>query len=220
MVLAPYVVGATLTGWEWVHLPLGLTWLVGYFFFNAASLWLTSRFKARYRPPVLAYGAVTAALGLVVLAMQPRLAAWVLGFAPVLGYGWYAAWSRSAREVLPGLATVAAACGMCLVAADAGGSVTGRVLVAAAVLFWYFGGTVLYVKSCIRQRGSVAYLTASVAWHAAGVVGAGLLSGGWVLLAGALTLRAAVVPSLRATPLQLGIGEIVATLAVVVGLAL
>lgn len=36
---------------------------------------------------------------------------------------------------------------------------------AAAGAFAYFFGTVLYVKTLIRERGNRAYLIASVAWH-------------------------------------------------------
>jgi len=60
--------------------------------------------------------------------------------------------------------TVVAACLMAPVAYDAGGGDTlGPVWVAFGVLVAYFLGTVLYVKTMIRERGRPGYVHASVA---------------------------------------------------------
>ena len=95
------------------------------------------------------------------------------------------------------------------------------VVLAAAVLLAYFWGTVLYVKTMIRERGRADVLAWSIGYHvviaAAGSVVHPLLGAVGVLLAG----RAGAVPRRwpRATPKAIGIGEIVATL-VVAGTAL
>ncbi|MFO8076742.1 MAG: hypothetical protein R6T85_11565 [Egibacteraceae bacterium] len=99
---------------------------------------------------------------------------------------------------------------------------------AAAVLLAYFLGTVLYVKTMIRERGRRGYVIASVAYHAAGTLGASVLAArglqGWALTAlwALLTLRALAGPALNARrrralrPAVVGAGEIVASLALTV----
>ena len=59
MLAGPLLVGVLASEPRWVHLPLTLLWFVGYFAFFAIGLWLRSRRKARYRPPVRAYGLAT-----------------------------------------------------------------------------------------------------------------------------------------------------------------
>lgn len=68
MLIVPFAVGA-LDGGPSRHLLLLLTWLVGSFAFFAAGLWLRSRCKPRYWPPVRSYGVLTVVLGLVVIAV-------------------------------------------------------------------------------------------------------------------------------------------------------
>jgi hypothetical protein len=63
----------------------------------------------------------------------------------------------------------------------------------------YYLGTLLYVKTMIRERGSQAYVVASVAFHA--LAAGTLASVSWWLAAvfSVLTLRAALAPRLRLT---------------------
>ena len=97
-------------------------------------------------------------------------------------------------------------------------------LTVTALVFAYFFGTVLYVKTNIRERRNPAFYTASVAWHAAWTLLAALgsavtwLSPAWTLLLAALTARAAVVPRLRPpwTPKRIGFIEV--GVCVVIGL--
>lgn len=150
------------------HVLLFAFWLVGYFAFFATSLWLKSRFKPRYRPAVVTYATAAAVLGLVVLALRPAWWSWVLAFAPLGGYALWMAWRRSERELVAGLATVVAACLLPLVMASDGLWRPGglpEVPAIALVCVGYFFGTVVYVKTIIRERGRAGYVVASVAWH-------------------------------------------------------
>src|ERR1019366_9068822 len=97
MLIVPFAVGALDTGPSWRHLPLLFAWLAGYFAFFAAGLWLRSRGKRRYWPPVPAYGVLTVVLGLVVIAVEPDVLHWAVVFLPYLpsvcgspGDGWTA----------------------------------------------------------------------------------------------------------------------------------
>ena len=132
-----------------------------------------------------------------------------------------------------GVLTVAAASLMTLVARhpDAGQLLAHPDAAAAGAAvgaFAYFFGTVLYVKTLIRERGNRAYLVASVGWHAVAtlVAAAGASTGvarpWWALFFAATTVRAWVVPHLRSlpTPKQAGFGEIALCVALVGAFAL
>jgi hypothetical protein len=217
MLASPLLVGAVAGGLAWVHVPLAAFWFAGYFAFFATSLWLKARRRPRYWPPVRAYAIVAASLGVVTLAAQPGLAAWAPLFLVPLGVGLYAAANRRDRDLFMGLATVAGSALMTVVAYAAGtGDDFRRAWLLAFVQFLYFGGTVFYVKSVIRERGSVRFRRLSVGVHAASTLVVLIFAPWLALVFAVLTVRAAVVPRLSASPKQIGIGEIVATVAVAV----
>lgn len=217
MVISPLLVGAIASGWSWTQVPLFAFWLLGYFAFNACSLWLKSRRKPRYLPALRSYLVAATILAGVTMALDPRLISWVPWFIAPLGIGLWAAAQRRERDTLAGLATVAGASLMTVVSYAAGpGTDLPSAWLLALVQFCYFGGTVFYVKSAIRQRGSRGYLWLSIGFH--GAATAAMVAISWWLVAvfALLTLRAAVVPGRGLSPKQLGIGEIVATVLVAV----
>lgn len=149
------------------HIVLFAFWLVGYFAFHATTLWLRSRFKNRYLPPVATYGGVAGVLGLVVLLLSPQWGSWLLVYAPLCAAALWLAWRRRDRDVLSGLATIAAACLIPLVMGSDGLSRLGGLPVLgwlALICFGYFFGTVLYVKTLVRERGKRRWVVGSVAW--------------------------------------------------------
>ena len=185
MLIVPFAVGALDAGLSWRHLPLLLAWLVGYCAFFAAGLWLRSRGKRRYWPPVRTYGVLTVVLALVVIAVQPDAAHWVVVFLPLLAFSLWCSWRRADRSLLSDGVTVLAACLMTVVAAGFGqrigkpqapglaelawlpGADQGRTWVLAGLLLAYFAGTVLYVKTMIRHRADAGRYRLSVMYHAA-----------------------------------------------------
>lgn len=217
MLASPLLVGIIAGGPTWVHLPLTAFWFAGYFAFFATSMWLKSRRRARHLPPVRTYAVTVVVLGLVVLAVEPRLAWWAPAFVLPLGVGLWAATARRDRDLLSGLTTVAGSCLMTVVAYDAGAGAVDQVAwELAAVQALYFLGTVFYVKSAIRRRDDRAFHAISVAYHAAATAATTWLSVPVGMVFVALTVRAAVVPPRRPSPKALGIGEIVATAVVAV----
>lgn len=243
MLVVPPVVGAVMSGTTWRHGLLLAAWLVAYLAYNALALWLRSGRKARYLPPVRAYGVAAVLVGGALLVVTPGLLVWAPVYAVLLGISLGASVRRADRSWANDAVTVLAACLMTVVAAglgsrapaeaalsavvwgrslvDGSGVAPGHVELAAVVLLAYFWGTVLYVKTMIRERGRRAVLAWSIGYHVAiavaGFVVHPLLGTVGVLLA----VRAAVVPRRwpRATPKAIGIGEIIATL-VVAGTAL
>ena len=232
MLASPLLVGVLAGGPAWVHLPLALFWFVGYFAFFATGLWLKSGRRARYLPPMRTYLALTTALGVVVLLIEPRLVRWAPLFVVPLAIGLWSSARRRERALLSGLATTVGSALMTVVAYDAGAHAaalpdSARAWMLAAVQAAYFAGTVFYVKSMIRERGDAAFLRLSVGYHLACVAAAAIatalsLAGtgrpGWATVAvfGALAVRAALVPRLSPppSPARIGVGEIVATVAV------
>lgn len=224
MLASPLLVGVLAGGPAWVHLPLTAFWFVGYFAFFATSLWLKAGRRAKWFPPVRVYGLLSAALGTVVAVLEPGLLRWAPLFVLPLGVGLYAAAHRHDRALVSGLATTAGSAFMTVVAYVAGpGTDLTRAWQLALVQFLYFAGTVFYVKTVIRERDNPTYRWLSGGFHALAlaIVVAMLLAAdhggpGWLLVAvfGVLLLRAVVVPAYRPSPKQVGIAEVVATVAV------
>lgn len=221
MLATPLGVGILAGSAQWIHIPLTLFWFLGYFAFFATTLWLKSGRRERLRRPAATYSVAAAAAGLTVWAFQPGIVRWAALFVVPLGVGMLAASRHRERSVLAGLATTVGSCLMTPVAYDAGIVAAGmpapqwaRVWVLTAVLAAYFGGTVLYVKSLIRERGSTRHLALSVGWHALATVATWFASPILAAVFAVLTWRAWWAARHRFTPRQIGIGEVFATVTV------
>ncbi len=225
MLTVPLVLGIAMGGFRWIHVPLTVTWYLGYFAFFAMGLWLKSRRRPKYWPPVRAYCLAAVPFGLAV---------WIPAFAPLLVASLAYSYDRNDRALANDALTVIAGCLMLPVAyypwALAGpGWGWPAVLVAFALVLAYFLGTVFYVKTMIRERGSALYLRMSIAFHLATILLPSVLAltvpaarlGSWGV--GAFTIfftlaavRATLMPKRGATPKQVGIGEIVASVVLTV----
>lgn len=239
MISIPALSGVVLAGWDWIHLPLLLFWWAGYFAFQAGALWLKSRRKPRYLPPLRTYSLVAAAFGIVVALMKPALVLWAPVFAPLIAIAVWAAMTRRERTLLNDTATVLAAVLMVPVAFSAAVPLHDAawpwVWTVTAVELAYFWGTIPHVKALIRERDNPAYHRFSAAYHAVGAVVVAVATGagafpttplaGWFLTAVwvGLAVRAAWMPAhqRRTAPLRpmvIGMTEVVFSLLVVVAL--
>lgn len=228
MLVVPSITGVLLSSGAWRQLPLIAFWLVGYFAFFAGASWLKVRRGVRYRQPTYVYGAVSAMLGLLVLFVTPHVWPWVAVFVPLMGVSLVMSARKHERALLNDAVTIAAACLFGLVVfhaawpdlrlADAprAGTMVGW----TGVLFAYFFGTALYVKTLIRERTSVAYRRLSIGYHCAYVVclAAAAVYGWWgtpsawpwllALVGAGLLARAAALAGRRVKPMHVGLGEI------------
>jgi len=230
MLIVPALVGAGRAGFAPVHAALAATLLAGWLWFNAAGLAARAVRRSRYAAPLLVYGAAAAACGAVALWLRPSLLAWLVLFVPLAAVSLLHSWRRADRALSNDAATIAAACLFAAVmydaarpgAARAEWEAMGWVVVA---LFAYFFGTALYVKTVIRERANPAYHRLSVGYHAAwaafwagsGLAGVPAGAGTRVALSAffaVLTARAALMAGRRVRPLYVGLGEIVASVAV------
>ncbi len=216
-------------GDQWWLLPLAATWILGYFCFNAASIWLKTPGNRRpgVRPPVIAYLAATAVSAALTLALAGvRVLPWGVPFALLLGPALWLAAGRRERSLASGLCTVSAAGIMTLLARFPDPALLWRdwpapehdEVVAALVWLW-FVTTLFYVRSMIRERGHRSFWVISISVHltalavALALAPAGLAVWWWAPLFALASLRAWLVGSRGARgrpipPRTVGLAEI------------
>lgn len=244
MVTVPPILGIILGHFSPLHLLLLAFWWVGYFAFFATGQWLRSRRKQKYLKPVIVYWAIVTPLGLANAILEPYLIWWAIPFAPLVLTTLWESHNRRDRGLLNDTVTVVAACLMIPVAyqlgvVDAAVAMPGPIgwhgLIAVTLsTFAYYWGTVLYVKTNIRERKSRGYFWASVLYHAAcalavivvsvlATIGAFDFFATWIGHAVIWTLtaiRAAAVPMIgkkrRIRPTAIGVGEIITAAAMTV----
>jgi hypothetical protein len=224
MLAVPYLLGTLAAGWTWAALPLLAVWLLGYLGSYSALMALRVRRRERFvaSARVTAVAALPFALWLVI-ARPWTLVAWLALVPMALVNVWYAR-RRDERAWPNGLASVTNAGLMVFLAYGVGeGTDWRRAAVLFAIAWLYFAGTVFYVKTMIRERGSVAYYRASVAVHAVSALVVSAVSPWLTALFAWLLLRAALMPRLaaraRVRPMQVGLVELAnAVLLVVVAL--
>ncbi|WP_328470189.1 YwiC-like family protein [Actinoplanes sp. NBC_00393] len=219
MLLVPYVAGLLVAGFRWPDVPLLGAWLAGYLFSYFAFQAVKTRRPGRVRKQLLLYGTVTAVLAVPVLWARPQL----LWFAPVYGLllavnGWYAL-RRNERALVNDLASVVQSCLMIPVVAVVAGLPPQRVLEPFLIVLLYFTGTVLYVKTMIRERGVLAYRRASIGYHLAALALTSLLGALPAVVFALLLARAWLLPGRPLTPKRVGLLEIGASVLVLVAAA-
>jgi hypothetical protein len=208
MLGVPFVAGM-LTARSWTLVPLLVAWVSGYLagYFLLLAL-RTRRPGAAIAPPLAVYGGIAASAVTLLVLLRPL----VLYYAPVYLALWAvtAVYSRNHQErsLVSGLSSVLQACAMVLVVQTAAGAPLAPAVGAFLACTLYFTGTVLYVKTVIRERGSRAYRVASIMFHAAAVLPAGVISP-WLVPPFLWYLgRAVVVPRFRLPVRRVGVIEI------------
>jgi hypothetical protein len=219
MLGVPFVAGM-LTARSWALVPLAVAWvsgyLAGYFALQAIR---TGRLTVRTGRPLGVYGGVTVSATVVLVLFRPE----VLIYAPVYLVLWAvtAVYSRNRRDraLASGFSSVAQAGTMVLVVQTVSGAPVAPALGAFLACLLYFAGTVLYVKTVIRERGSAAHLRASIAFHVVAVVLAAVISL-WLVPPFLWYLaRAVVLPRRRLPARRIGLLEVAGSLALVAALA-
>ncbi|MGV4376555.1 YwiC-like family protein [Trueperella pyogenes] len=236
MITIPVLLGVLIGGFVWQHVLLLGLWWAGYFAFYAGGLWLRSRRRPRYLPPVRAYTLVTFVFGVGLLIAAPHLLRWLPLFIPLIATTAWASSHRKDRSLLNDAATVTAAILTLPVAFDLGtheltppaasadASLTGWgwVWLVTLIVGWYFLGTIFYVKTNIRERGKPTWYIASVVFHSVGLAGVLVLAVlgvvNWVLAALWLIIaaRAIAVPAWKLSVRAIGLGEVAISVALFV----
>ena len=219
MLLVPWLAGVLAAGFRWPHLPLLLAWLGGYLLSYYLLLAVKTRRPGRVRTQLAVYAAPTVLLGGLVVAAVPRLLWYAPCYALLLAVNVGYAARRDERALLNDLASVVQSCLMVFVCATVADAPPADVTPVFVALLAYFTGTVLYVKTVIRERDSIGYRRASIAFHllaAAGMLLLNPLVGAVFLL---LATRAWALPGRRLRPVHVGLIELGASLLVLVATA-
>lgn len=226
--LVPLVLGWTTTPWTPVLVPFSMAWVTAYPASYFTTVLLRGRARTRPVAQTVFWSAVTIALAMLCLGGRPWLVwpglIWVACFAVSVAF----ARAGDERSLANDLLLVFQSSSVVPVVALLGlASYDGIsppppsavphaawILTAASVL--WFTGSVLHVKSLIRERRDPRFRTASIAYHVAVLPVAWWLSP-WLLLpfSYALARAVAVTPSRKLRPGVIGVVELIGTLLLV-----
>ncbi len=217
MLTAPVLVGALASGINGWHALLITAWLAAFCLNFYISLTIKSRKRQRYLSQIGVYFAAVAGAGLPLVWHQPSLLYLLAVAIPAFALNMFLVSRRNERAWINDIAGVALAgfvgYGAYLLGADPRENAhAARSLLAVCL---YFAGTVIYVKTLIRERGNRTWLRLSYGFHAL-LLTVCLLSSWWVAagVATALLARASAVPTRRWSPKRVGFTEIGFTMAV------
>lgn len=227
MLLLPLLLGVAASHASPWQVVLGGAALAAYLTSATLQAWARARRAPEYRAPTLVYGAVLAILGSVLVIRFPLLFLTLLVAAPAALIVLEGARPGTRRDLANSLAQVAQAVVLVPAAAYVSGEFeVDRVVAYAAVAAGYLFGTVLVVRSVLRERGNGAFAALSIGSHLAAAAAAlALLPAGYAVLGLALAGRAIGLPVAQrrwATgphplrPIHVGLVEIAASVAVAV----
>jgi hypothetical protein len=222
MLAVPLLLGIAATAASPWHLLLAVAALSGYLAAATTQAWLRARRRPSFVPSLAVYGGAFAASGLVLLAAFPALALSAVVAVPAGALVIGGARPGTPRDLVNSLAQTAIALVLVPAAAHVSGAWEAEaVLRATFVAAGYLVGTVLVVRSVIRERGNRGFAALSVGFHAA-LVGAAAVALPWpyAVHAAGLTARAVALPLVERRragsprplrPIHVGIVEIVAS---------
>jgi YwiC-like protein len=226
MLLMPVLLGIAASRPSPWQLVLAAAALAAFLGSATAQAWSRARRPPAYRAPIAVYGLTAAVLGLVLVIAFPPLLLAAIVIVPTALIVFGGARPGTPRDLANSLVQVVQALVLVPAAAWVSGAfevepVVAYTLVAAGYLF----GTVLVVRSVLRERGNEAFALLSVGFHVILAVAALLaLPVAYAALAGGLAIRAAALPIVQRRraggpkplrPIHVGIVEIMASLAVV-----
>jgi hypothetical protein len=226
MLAVPFLLGvaaSTPSPWQAV---LAVASVLGYLASATGQAWLRARRRDPFTLPLAIYGVAFGALGLALVAAFPALLVTLVVLAPTTVMIVSGARPGTRRDLANSVAQSAQALVLVPAAAWVSGAFQpGRAAVATAIGAVFLLGTVLVVRSVLRERNSAAFTALSAGLHAAVIVPAALLGPVWVALAVGLTARAWALPTIaRRTvgtpkplkPVHVGAVEALASVALVV----
>ena len=218
---------------------LAVAWACCYCVQFSAARWFKSRFRTRYVRPALTYLGALGAIGMPFVVLHPGVLRWAPLYIALAAGSMLGAWMRREHSLWANACAVLASSAMPLVMQPYGAHATPAMQLNGDTLpsvhSWFpegtfaqpalmlslaytamLGGSVLFVKTMIRERGKWTYLTASWIWHAV-ICTAGFAASPWLGAAGALLLARAVamplVARVRRVPAKTtGITESIASL--------
>lgn len=227
MLAVPLLLGIAATAPSAWHLLLAAAALAGYLAATTAQAWLRARRRPAFIPSLAVYGGTFAVAGLVLLLAFPALALSAIVVVPAGALVIGGARPGTPRDVVNSLALTVIALVLVPAAAYLSGAWEPDAVVRATlVAAGYLVGTVLVVRSVIRERGNRGFVALSVGFHGA-FLAVTLIALPWpyAVCAAGLLVRAIALPlverrragtSRPLRPVQVGIVEIVASTVLVI----
>lgn len=208
MLLLPVLAGLAVTEAAAVHIPLILGWLTVYLFSFPVLQWVKTKKAARYKKPVMVYGSLLVPLIVVIGWLEPRLMIYALLILPFFAVNLFFAKAKNERALINDIAAVFVFCSFVFPVMLAGGTALREGVLLFVSLFLYFTGTVLYVKTIIRERNNPRYYKASLLFHTAAAGIAFMIDPVLLIPFSVLLVRAAVLPKKGINAKQSGMIEI------------
>jgi len=226
MLAVPFLLGIAASAPSPWQLVLAVAAIAGYLASATAQAWLRARRRPNYVFSLVVYATAFALAGLVLVLSHPALLATALVVGPAGAIALAGARPGTRRELAGSLAQVAIVLTLVPAAAWLAGPIDpAAVLALTLVAAGYLVGTVLVVRSVIRERDSVWFALLSFGFHAALVLAAAaFLPPAYAAVAAGLAARAAILPILRRRragtsrplrPVHAGAVEIIASLTLV-----
>ncbi len=226
MVLLPLLLGVAASRPDPWQLALAGAALAGYVASTTVQAWSRARRPAAYRAPIAVWMLAFSALAVPLAITFPALLAGLVVLVPSAVVVLSGARPGRRRDLANSLAQVAQALFLVPAAALVSGSFEVRPVAEATLIAGgYLLGTVLVVRSVLRDRGRHIAVAAAVAVHAAMAAAAAiLLPAAYVAVAAWLTLRAVALPMVQARlagsshplrPIHVGMVEAASSIALV-----
>lgn len=226
MLLLPVLLGVAASRPDPWQLAVAGAALAAYLASATAQVWARSRRPSEYRLPITIYATIAAALGIVLVAAFPALLLAGIVVVPAALIVFRGAQPGTRRDLANSLAQVAQALVLVPITAWVSGAWDpARVAAYTLVAAGYLLGSVLLVRSVLRERGNNGFLALSIAFHGALLgLAAIALPLPYAVVAAGLAARAVALPLVQRRaaggprplrPIHVGIVEIVASLAVV-----
>jgi len=227
MLLLPVLLGVAASHADPWQLVLGGAALAAYLSSATLQAWARARRTPEYRAPILVYGATFAVLGLVLVVSFPLLLLTLLVAIPTALIVFEGAKPGTRRDLGNSLAQTVQALVLVPAAAYVSGEFDiGRVIACTAIAAAYLIGTILVVRSVLRERGNDRFAALSMGLHLALAAAALLLlPAAYGVVGLALATRSIALPYLQRRwaggphplrPIHVGLVEIAASIAVVV----
>lgn len=226
MLLLPILIGVAASrpgAWQLVLAGAALT---AYLASATMQAWARARRPPAYRPPMIVYGLAFAVLGTILVVAFPPLLLVLVVVLPTSIVVFQGARPGTRRDLANSLAQVAQALVLVPAAAYVSGEFQAeRILAYALVAAGYLVGSVLVVRSVLRERGNTGFAMLSLGFHLGLIaLAAAALPTAYAVVAAVLAVRAWLLPVLQGRwasgphplrPVHVGIVEIVASLTVI-----
>jgi len=227
MLLLPLLLGVAASHPDPWQLVLAGAALSGYLASAALQTWARARRPPALRAPVLVYSGAFAVLALALAVVFPALLVTLLVTVPAAVIVFQGARPGTRRDLANSLAQVAQALVLVPAAAFvAGWGDPGRIALYTLIAAAYLSGSVLVVRSVIRERGNTGFAALSAAVHIAlAVIAIAILPLPFAVTAAWLALRAIALPVVQERraggprplrPVHVGMVELASSVVVVV----